>query len=45
MARPSPQSNGKFEHHFRERFDSLLPSIQGVGPIWRSTLGNKGQRR
>lgn len=32
LARPSPQSNGRFEHHFRERFDSLLPSIQERWP-------------
>ena len=29
---PPPQSNGSFEHHFRERFDSLLPTIQKRWP-------------
>mgnify|MGYP006222234545 CR=1 FL=1 len=32
MASPSPQSNGRFEHHFRERFESLLPTIQERWP-------------
>ena len=29
---PPPQPNGSFEHHFRERFDSLLPAIQKRWP-------------
>ena len=29
---PPPQANGSFEHHFRERFDSLLPMIQKRWP-------------
>ena len=28
----SPQSNGRFELHFRERFDSLLPTIRERWP-------------
>jgi ElaB/YqjD/DUF883 family membrane-anchored ribosome-binding protein len=32
MASTPPQSNGRFEHHFRERFDSLLPTIQERWP-------------
>ncbi|QNI62549.1 YqjD family protein [Synechococcus sp. TAK9802] len=32
MASPSPQSNGRFGHHFRERFESLLPTIQERWP-------------
>jgi len=27
-----PQPNGSFEHHFRERFESLLPSIRERWP-------------
>ena len=35
----SPQSNGRFELHFRERFDSLLPTIRERWPdIARHTL-------
>ena len=29
---PPPQPNGSFEQHFRERFDSLLPTIQKRWP-------------
>ena len=29
---PPQQPNGSFEHHFRERFDSLLPTIQKRWP-------------
>ena len=29
---PQQQPNGSFEHHFRERFDSLLPTIQKRWP-------------
>jgi len=32
MGASSPQSNGSFEHHFRDRFDSLLPTIQKRWP-------------
>ena len=32
MASPPPQSNGRFDHHFREQFDSLLPTIQERWP-------------
>ena len=29
---PPPQPNGSFDHQFRERFDSLLPTIQKRWP-------------
>ena len=32
MASTPPQSSGRFEHLFRERFDSLLPTIQERWP-------------
>ena len=32
MTSPSPQPNGRFEQLFRERFDSLLPTIQERWP-------------
>ena len=32
MASTSPQSSGRFEHLFHERFDSLLPTIQERWP-------------
>ena len=32
MTSPSPQFNGRFEQLFRERFDSLLPTIQERWP-------------
>ena len=32
MDSTSPQPNGNFEHHFRDRFESLLPTIQKRWP-------------
>ena len=32
MDASSPQPNGSFEHHFRDRFESLLPTIQKRWP-------------
>ena len=32
MASTPSQSSGRFEHLFRERFDSLLPTIQERWP-------------
>ena len=32
MIGESPQSNGRFELHFRERFESLLPTIRERWP-------------